>query len=148
MFKASVYEITKPIEANDLKEKLENLILPKLYYEFLLLFIEVLGNQLQPYLLGINYKVHMKEGETPTCKLLYSMSRVKLVVLMKCLEKNIPEGIICQSSTPFAAAVLCAKMPDAELSFYGDHNDTSSKTFHNQYSLPSIRETSSFLCKA
>jgi len=48
----------------------------------------------------------MKEGETPTCKPPYSMSKVELVVLMKCLEENISEGFICQSSIPFTAPVL------------------------------------------
>ena len=81
ILEASLYHINKAIEAQDLKEHSLKAIIPKQYHEFLLLFGEVLADWLTPHRPGIDHEVRLKDGETPTWGLLYSMSRTELVVL-------------------------------------------------------------------
>jgi len=81
IFKASLYDINKAIEAKDLKERPLEEIVPEQYHEFLPLFRKVLADRLPLYRPGIDHEVRLKEGETPTWGPLYSMSRTELVVL-------------------------------------------------------------------
>ena len=79
--KASLYDVNIAIEANDLKERPLEEIVPKRYHEFLPLFNNVLADCLPPHQPGIDDEVRLKEGETPTWGPLYSMSRAELVAL-------------------------------------------------------------------
>jgi len=81
VFKASLYDINKAIEAKDLKERPFKEIVPEQYHEFILLFSTVLADRLPPHRLRIDHEVHLKHGETPTWGPLYLMSRAELVVL-------------------------------------------------------------------
>jgi hypothetical protein len=81
VFKASLYDINKAIEAMDLKERPLEVIIPKQYHEFLRLFNNVLADRLPPHRPGIEYEVRLQDGETPTWGPLNSMSRAELVVL-------------------------------------------------------------------
>jgi hypothetical protein len=83
LFKASLYDINKAIEAKDLKERPLEEIIPKQYHEFLPLFNKVLADRLQLHWPGIDHEVQLKDGETPTWGPLYSMSRAELVVLQE-----------------------------------------------------------------
>jgi len=141
VFKASVYEINKAIEAKDLKERPLEEIIPKQYHEFLPLFNNVLADHLPPHRPGIDHKVRLKEGETPSWGPLYSMSRAELVTLKEWLEENISKGFIHQSSLPFAAPVLCVNKPYGGLQFCIDHQDINSKRIQNWCPLPVIWET-------
>jgi hypothetical protein len=49
LFKASLYDINKAIEAKDLKECPLDEIVPEQYHEFLPLFNKVLADRLPPY---------------------------------------------------------------------------------------------------
>jgi hypothetical protein len=49
IFKASLYDINKAIEAKHLKEKPLTEIIPKQYYEFFPLFSKVLADRLPPH---------------------------------------------------------------------------------------------------
>jgi hypothetical protein len=49
VFKASLYDINKAIEAKDLKERPLEEIIPEQYHEFLLLFNMVLADRLPPH---------------------------------------------------------------------------------------------------
>jgi hypothetical protein len=108
VFKASLYDINKAIEAKDLKQWLLEEIVPKRYYEFLPLLNKLLADRLPPHRLGIDHEVRLKNGETPTWGPLYSMSRAGLVILKEWFKENLRKGFICQSSSPFAAPVLFA----------------------------------------
>jgi len=77
VFQASVYDINKAIEAKDLKERPLEEIVPKQYHEFLPLFNKVFADRLPPHRPGIDHKVQLKEGETPTLGPLRSMSRAE-----------------------------------------------------------------------
>jgi hypothetical protein len=83
IFKASLYDINKAIEAKDLNERRWEEIIPKQYHEFLPLFGKVLADRLPPHRPGIDHEVRLKDAETPTWGPLYSMSRTELVVLME-----------------------------------------------------------------
>jgi hypothetical protein len=73
VFKASFSDISKAIEGKDLMEQPLEEIVPKQYHEFLSLFSKVLEDQLPPNHVGIDHEVFLKDGETPSCRLLYSM---------------------------------------------------------------------------
>jgi hypothetical protein len=111
IFEASLYDINKPIEAKDLKERPLEEIVPEQYHEFLPLFNKVLADRLPPHQPRIDHEVRLKDGETQTWRPLNSMSRAKLVVLKEWLDENMSKGFIRQSSSPFAAPVLFAKKP-------------------------------------
>jgi hypothetical protein len=66
MFKASLYNINKAIEAKDLKECPLEEIVPEQYDEFLPLFNKVLADWLPSHGPGIDHEVCLKDGETPT----------------------------------------------------------------------------------
>jgi len=148
LFKASLYDINKAIEAKDLKERPLEEIIPEQYHEFLTLFNKVLADRLPPHRPAIDHEVRLKDGETPTWGPLYSMSRAELVVLKEWLEENMSKGFIRQSSSPFAAPVLFAKKPGGGLRFCIDYRDINSKTIKNRYPLPLIKETLNLLGKA
>jgi len=71
VFKASLYDITKAIEANHLKERPLKEIVSKQYHEFLPLFNKVLADRLPPHRFGIDHEVRLKDGETPAWGPLY-----------------------------------------------------------------------------
>jgi hypothetical protein len=148
IFKASLYDINKAIEAKDLKERPLEEVIPEQCHEFLPLFSKILADRLPPHRPGIDHEVRLKEGETPTWGPLYSMSRMELVVLKEWLEENMSKGFICQSSSPFAAPVLFAKKPEGGLWFCIDYRDINSKTIKNRYPLPLIKEILNLLGKA
>jgi len=94
VFKASLYDINKAIEPNELKEcPLEQLV-PKEYHGFLPLFNLVSADWLPPYRPGIDHEVRLKDREISTSGPLYSMSLIKLVVLKEWLEENMSKGTI------------------------------------------------------
>jgi hypothetical protein len=148
VFKDSLYNVNKAIEAKDLKECPLEEIVPKQYHEFLPLFNKVSADRLPPHRPGIDHEVWLKEGEIPTWGPLYSMSRAELVVLKEQLEENMSKGSIRQSSSPFAAAVLFTKKPGGGPRFCIDYRDINSKTIKNRYPLPLIKETLNLLGKA
>jgi len=145
IFKASLYDINKAIEVNDLKERPLEEVVPKQYHDCLPLFSKVLADRLPPHRPGIDYEVRLKDGETPTWGPLYSMSRAELVVLKEWLEDNISKGFICQSSSPFAGPVPFAKKPGGGLRFCIGYRDINRKTIENWYPLPLIKETLNLL---
>ena len=145
LFKASLYDINKVIEAKDLKERPLEEIVPEQNHEFLPLFNTILADRLPPHRPGIDHEVRLKGGETPTWGPLYSISRAELVALKEWLEENMSKGFISQSSSPFEAPDLFAKKPDGGHRFCIDYQDNNSKTIQNRYPLPSIRETLNLL---
>ena len=112
VFKASLHDIDKVIEAKDLMDRPLEEIVPEQYHEFLPLINKVLADCRPPHQPGIDHEVRLKEGETPTWGPLYSMTRAELVTLKEWLEENMSKGFICQSSSPFAAPVLFVNKPD------------------------------------
>jgi len=148
VFKASLYNINKAIEAKVLKEHPLEEIVPEQYPEFLPLFSELLPDGLPPHLSSIDHEVNLKEGETPIWELLHSMSRTELVVLKAWLEENMSKGLICQSSPPFATLVVFARKPDGGLRFCIDYWHINSKMIKNWYPLPLITDTLNLFGKA
>jgi hypothetical protein len=94
IFKASIYDINKAIEAKDLKEKPLEEVIPEQYHEFLPLFSKVLADRLPPHRPNIDHEVRLKEGETPSWGPLYKMSREELLVMKEWLEDNMTKGFI------------------------------------------------------
>jgi hypothetical protein len=103
IFKASLYDINKAIEAKDLKERPLEEVIPKQYHEFLPLFSKALADRLPPHQPNIDHEVRLRGGETPSWGPLYKMSREELVVMKEWLEDNMIKGFIRQSSSPYAA---------------------------------------------
>jgi len=141
IFKASLYDINKAIEATVLTECPLEVIGFKQYYQFLPPFSKVLADRLPPHRPGIGHDVRLQDGETPTRGPLYSLSRTELVVLTEWHEEIMSKGFIRQSSSPFAAPVSFAKKPDGGFLFFIHFWDIHSKTIKNQYPLPLIQET-------
>jgi hypothetical protein len=54
----------------------------------------VLADRFPPYRPNIDYKVRLKEGETPFWGSLYKMCREELVVMNEWLEDNMTNGFI------------------------------------------------------
>ena len=148
ILKASLYDINKAIEAEDLKEKPLKEVIPKQYHEFLPLVSKVLADGLLPHRPNIDHEVRLKEGEIPSWGPLYKMSREELVVMKAWLEDNMTKGFIRQSSSPYAAPCLVAKKPESGLRFCIDYHDINSKTVKNRYPLPLIHETLDLLAGA
>jgi hypothetical protein len=148
IFRASLYDINKAIEAKDLKEKPLQEVIPEQYHEFLPLFSKVLADRLPPHRRNIDPEVRLNEGETPSWGPLYKMSREELVVMKEWLEDNMTKGFIRQSSSPYAAPCLFAKKPDGGLRFCIDYRDINGKTIKNRYPLPLIQETLDLLAGA
>jgi hypothetical protein len=145
VFKASLYDINKAIDAKDQKEcPVQEIVLTQ-YHEFLPLFNKVLADRLPPHRPGVDHEVRLMERETPTWGPLYSMSRAWLVVLKSWLEENMSKGFIRQSLSPFAARVLFAQKPGGGLRICIDYRDINSKTINNRYPLPLIQETLNLL---
>jgi hypothetical protein len=76
------------------------------------------------------------------------MSREELVVMKEWLEDNMTKGFIRQSSSPYVAPSLMAKMPDGGLRFCIDSRNINSKMIKNRYPLPLIQETLDLLAGA
>jgi hypothetical protein len=66
VFKASLYNINKAIEAKDQKEHPLEMTVPEQCREFLPLFSKVLADRLPTYRVGIDHEVQLKHGELPT----------------------------------------------------------------------------------
>jgi hypothetical protein len=94
LFKGSLYDINRAIEAKDLKEHPLEDIVPEQYHEFLILFSKLLADRLPPHRPGIDHNVHLNAVETPTWGSLYSMSRAELVVLNQWPNENMSKGFI------------------------------------------------------
>jgi hypothetical protein len=94
LFKASLYDIDKAIEGNNLNEHSLEEIVPKLYHEFLPLLSMSFVDQYLPHRDGINYAIRLKYKETPMWCLLYRMARVELVVFQESPERNMSNGMI------------------------------------------------------
>jgi hypothetical protein len=148
IFKASLYDINKAIEAKDFKERPLEEVIPKHYHEFLPLFSKVLADRLTPHRPIIDHEVRLKEGETLSWGLLYTMSMEELVVMKEWLEDNMTKGFIRQSSSPYAAPSLVAKKPNGGLRFCINYRDINCKTIKNRYPLPLIQETLDLLARA
>jgi hypothetical protein len=121
IFKASLYDINRAIEAKDQKEKPLEEVIPKQYHEFLPLFSRVLADRLPPHRPNIDHEVRLNAGEVPSFEPLYKMSREELVVMKEWLEKNMTKGFIRQSSCPYAAPCVFAKKPGGGLRFCIDY---------------------------
>jgi hypothetical protein len=66
VFKPSLYDINKAIEAKDLKEIPLEEVIPKRYHEFLPLFSKLLPDRLPPHRPNIDHEIRLKEGEVPS----------------------------------------------------------------------------------
>jgi hypothetical protein len=115
IFKASLYDINKAIEAKDLKEKPLEEVIPQQYHEFVPLFSKVFVDRLPPHRRNIDHEVRLREGEVPSWGPLYKMTRDELVMMKEWLEENMTKGFIRQSSSPYAAPCLFAQKPDGGL---------------------------------
>jgi len=110
VFKASLNNINEAIQAQDLKERPLEEIIPKQYHEFIPLLNNVLASRLPPHRPGIDHKVRLKEGEKQTCGPIDSMSRAQFVTLEQWPEDNMSNGFIRQSWLPFVEPVLFANI--------------------------------------
>ena len=110
VFKASLYNINEAIQAQDLKERPLEEIIPKQYHEFIPLFNNVLARRLPPHRPGIDHKVSLKEGEKQTCGPIDSMSMAQFVTLKEWPEDNMSNGFIRQSWSPFVEPILFANL--------------------------------------
>jgi hypothetical protein len=131
IFKASLHDINRAIEAKDLKEKPLQEVIPQQYQEFLPLFSKGLADRLPPLRPNIDHEVRLREREVPSRGPLYKMLRDELVVMKEWLEENMTKGFIRQSSSPYAAPCLFAQKPDGALRFCIDYRDINSKTMKN-----------------
>ena len=69
------------------------------------------------------------------------MSRDKLLVLQKTLNKLLDKGFIQVSNSPAAAPVLFVRKPRGGLQFCVDYRVLNSLTHKDRYPLPLIQET-------
>jgi len=66
VFKASLYDIKKAIEAKDLNERRLEEVVPEQYHQFIPRFSKLLADWLPSHRPGIDHEVRLTAGETPT----------------------------------------------------------------------------------
>jgi hypothetical protein len=96
LFKASLHDISKAIEAENLNECHQKEIVSKQNHEFHLLFSNISAHRVPTHQPGSDHEVSLKQVEQPTWGPLYEMSILELVVLIKWLEENMSKGFIRQ----------------------------------------------------
>ena len=69
------------------------------------------------------------------------MSKDKLLVVKKYINKHLNKGFICPSILPAAAPILLAKKPRGGIQFCINYRGLNAITIKNQYPVPLIRET-------
>ena len=153
VFKASLEDITKALHPKITRTPTEiRKLLPAQYYNHLPLFKGGMAAELPPHRPGINHTFTLKKGENgqkknPPWGPLYRITRDKLLVLQKTLNKLLDKGFIRTSNSPARAPVLFAKK-EGGLRFYVDYRGLNDITKKDQYPLPLIKETLSGISKA
>ena len=77
----------------------------------------------------------------PLYKRPYPMSKNKLLVIKKYIDKHFNKGFICPSMSPTAALIFLAKKLGRGIQFYIDYRGLNTITIKNQYPVLLIRET-------
>ena len=122
-------------------------LVPADYHDFLPLFKKAVADTLLPHR-PYDHKITTKEGFTPLCGPLYSLSRFELQALREWLDENLSKGFIRASSSPAGAPILFVKKPGGGLRLCLDYRGLNEGTIKNRYPLPLIRETLMRLSKA
>src|ERR1700722_17618821 len=92
-----------------LAEKLIDLTgIPKKYHDFADVFSEVKANKLLPHR-PYDLKINIEEGSTPPLGPIYSLSKTELEALREFLDKNIANGFIRPTRSPYGAPILFVK---------------------------------------
>src|SRR6202041_3886050 len=82
--------------------------IPEEYHDFANVFSKVKANQLPPHR-PYDLKINIKEGSTPPLSPIYSLSKTKLEALREFLDKNIANGFIQPTHSPYGAPILFVK---------------------------------------
>ncbi len=92
-----------------IKEELYKLLY-KAYYDFIDVFLKK-GVDILPLYQPNDHAINLKEGKTPPYRRPYLMSKDKLLVVKKYINKYLDKGFISSSLLPAAAPILLAKKP-------------------------------------
>jgi hypothetical protein len=85
-----------------------------------------------------DHKIDLVPGSTPPARAPYRLSQPELDELRKQLQKQLDEGWIQPSSSPFAAPLLFVKKKSGELRMCVDYRALNNITVKNKYPLPLI----------
>ena len=99
-----------------IKEELYKLLY-KEYYNFINVFLKKGIDMLPLYWLN-DHAINLEKGKTPPYRRPYPMSKDKLLVIKKYINKHLNKGFINSSSSPTAAPILLAKKPKRGIQFY------------------------------
>ena len=122
-------------------------LLPKECHDFVPLFKKAVADVLPPHR-QYDHQMTLKEGFTPPCGPIYSLSIPELKALREWLDENLSKGFIRASSSPAEAPILFVKKSDESLTLCVDYRVLNAGTIKNRYPLPLIRETRMRLSKA
>jgi len=122
-------------------------ILPKLYDEFLPLFLEKTEDQLPPH--GrFNHEIPLLPGFVPPFGPIYCLTPPELSALYEWLDANLDKKFIRESSSPAASPILFVKKKEGSLRLCVDYRGLNEGTIKNRYPLPLVKETFMQLLRA
>ena len=133
VFKASLKDITKALRLKITRTPAEiQKLLPAQYYNHLPLFEGGMGAELPPHRPSINHIFILKKGKNgqkrnPPWGPLYKITRNKLLILRKTLNKLLNKGFIRANNSPVRAPVLFIKKKGG-LRFYMDYRGLNNIT--------------------
>jgi hypothetical protein len=101
--------------------------------------IPIKQTKLPPYK-TYNHKIELLLGKLLPTRPLYNISKNKLFVFYKFLDKNLTKGFIRTNILPAVLLVLFAKKPGGGFCFYIDYYTLNTIIIKNYYPLPLIQE--------
>jgi len=115
-------------------------VLLKQYHKSLPLFLEKTEHQLQPH--GrFDHKIPLRPRFVPPFGPIYGLSPPELSALYECLDQNLDQKFIPESSCPAASPILFVKKKEGSLPFCVDYRGLNEGTIKNRYPLPLVKET-------
>ncbi len=111
------------------KEELHKLLY-KVYYNFIDIFLKKGADILPPHQSN-NHAIILEEGKILPYKRPYPISKDKLLVIKKYINKHLNKGFISFSLLPITAPIFLIKKPRGGIQFYIDYRGLNAITIKN-----------------
>jgi len=108
--------------------------IPAIYGDFVQVFTKTKAETLPPPRSN-DHALDLEPGYNLPYGQIYNLLEFELTTLKACIEANLPNGFIQQSSSPVAAPILFGKMKDGGLRLCVDNRALNKATVKNRYPL-------------
>ena len=134
---SSLYHVNIPTHDSEIEimNKEKKMVL----HEFMDVFPSELPEGLPPKR-GVDHRIELKPGSSPTSRPTFRMSPSELDELKKQLSELSDLGFIQPSKSPFGAPVLFVKKKDGSMRMCVDYRQLNEITIKNKYALPRVDE--------